>query len=132
MNVAPHSATGENLDTRLGFDAAEELAVYFNFPDFDIGMNNGMFTDGQIVTSRNRSLKVAVDAKRAGEFECARHISTTIQKTGQLIGLLQTKFHNLELPVCGLDKRIKTKISLATSLRRADSSLQRKRNEVRS
>jgi hypothetical protein len=45
VNVATHSATGENLNAGLGVDRTEELTVDFNFANLDVRMYDSMLAD---------------------------------------------------------------------------------------
>src|SRR5436190_5818329 len=76
----------------------------FDLAHFDIGVDDGVFADDETVCSGNRTLEVAVDAEGAGELEFAGDICSFVQKAGNLIGLLETKFH-VEAPFRGVLQR---------------------------
>src|SRR5262245_26886580 len=79
MNVATNAAAGENLDPPRGFNAAEKLAMDFDFSDFDVGVYNSVLADNQSIAGRNRTLKIPVNAQASGELELAGNICSLVE-----------------------------------------------------
>jgi hypothetical protein len=97
VDIAADASAGEDFDTILRLDSAEKLTVNFDFAHFDVGMHDRMLADDEIIVGGNGTLEVAVNAQRAGKLQFTGHICSFVQKSGNLIGLLKTKFH-IEAP----------------------------------
>lgn len=65
--------------------------------DFDVGMNDCVFSDDQVIVRGNRTVEVAIDAERPGEVEFAGDIGSFVEKPADLVGWLAAEFH-IELP----------------------------------
>jgi hypothetical protein len=62
----------------LRLDCAEELTVNFDLAYFDVSVHDRVFTNHEIVGSRNGSLEIAIDAESAGELEFAGHVGSFV------------------------------------------------------
>jgi len=78
VDIAANAPAGKNLDAILGFDPAEELAVNFNFSYFNVGVDDSVVANNEIISRRNGPLEVAIDTKSAGELELAGDIRTFV------------------------------------------------------
>jgi hypothetical protein len=68
LNVATKPASGVNFSAALDFDIAEDLTVNFDLANLDIGVNDGVFADDQLIAAGNRTVEITVDSQRVGKL----------------------------------------------------------------
>ena len=71
MEVPSHTSRFVDFNSALGFNAAKDLPVDFDFAHFDIGVHHRVLTNNQDIIGGNRAVEITVNTKRADKFQLA-------------------------------------------------------------
>jgi len=92
-DITAEASGGLNLGLCGGLDIPDDVAVDVNGADANVGVNNGIDPDNQLVAV-DRAVKVSIDSDHAGELQFAGKAGSLIEEARNMLFLRSPKLHS--------------------------------------